>query len=291
MKLAIRSGNQTVVSELMNNDNFISGNNESVTFQYIDTEADRNPWYDWHTNAPANLGQISDFMVGMLRSFDDPRLSIYAEPTILNPDTIIGMPNLMSKEEIDCQAFGNNLIVRTSKIGLRFLEEPDSENILLSYSELCFLKAEAALRAWGGSTPEEYYKEGIRANMEYFDIDNNIIEEYLVGAAAYNSNANSNEQLEQIITQKWIALYLNGFEAFAEYRRTGYPKLQKWDVNISEGTLNGLIDVDQNTVPCRIYYPSNELLLNSENYNNAIATQGQDNLYTKIWWATLNNGM
>lgn len=284
LRLAIRSGNQTVVTELMNEDNFISSNSESADFIYETTIADWSPWYEFHLNAPAAIGQVSELMVKKLRDLNDPRLPVYAETTIINTDTIIGMPNLLGVEEV--VAFGYNYM-NTSYPGLRFVENPDGTNQLMGYSEVCFLKAEAALRSWGGTSAEDYYNEGIRASMEYNNISEGDITTYLAGDAAFDGT------LEQLITQKWIALYLNGYEAFAEYRRTGYPVLQKWDMVLDGITIidTTLVDVDPATVPGRLPYPDNEPAFNLDNYNAAVSAQGPDNLYTKVWWATLNHNL
>ena len=283
LRLAVRSGNQAVVTELMNENNLISSNEEAANFYYPESLDDRNPWFDYYENYQTAIGQVSELMVSTLRELNDPRLEIYAQPTAFNTDTIIGMPNLLNVEEV--VAFGKNYM-NTSFPGLSFVADINAPNQLLSYPEVCFLKSEAAMRGWGGTPTdaEQYYKDGITASWLYNNADTADINTYLSGNAAFNGS------LEQIITQKWIALYLNGFEAFAEYRRTGFPTLKKWDM-----TLNGiiivdttLVDVDPNTVPGRIPYPDNEPEFNAENYNAAVAEQGADDLYTKLWWATIN---
>ena len=83
------------------------------------------------------------------------------------------------------------------------------------------------------------------------------------------------EKIEQIITQKWIVLLFNGFEAFSEYRRTGYPVLVP--VNDPTGETKG-------TVPRRLIYDQSELLTNPDNYKEAIQRQGLDLMTTRIWW-------
>ncbi len=67
--------------------------------------------------------------------------------------------------------------------------------------------------------------------------------------------------------------------------------LQKWDIVLEGITIidSTLVNVDPSTVPGRIPYPDNEPSFNLENYNAAVTAQGPDNLYTKVWWATLNH--
>ena len=286
LRLAIRSGNQAVATELMNEDNFISDNTGNANFQYVTSMDAWSPWYEFYLNYPTAIGQVSELMVTKLREFDDPRLEVYAQPITSNPDTIVGMPNLLNVDE--AVAFGYNYF-NTSYPGLSFIENPDGINSLLSYSEVCFLKAEAALRGWGGTAAgaEQFYNDGIRASMEYNNISETEIADYLAGNAAYSG------AFEQLITQKWIALYLNGFEAFAEYRRTGFPTLQKWELELEGITIisQELVSVDRTTVPSRFPYPDNEPEFNTENYNAAVSSQGADNFYTQIWWATLNHDL
>jgi hypothetical protein len=79
--------------------------------------------------------------------------------------------------------------------------------------------------------------------------------------------------LQQIITQKWAHQYLNGFESWTDWRRTGFPVLTP-----APGAAQG------GGIPRRMGYPSNTSALNKANYDAVIASQGADNNFTKIWW-------
>lgn len=209
-----------------------------------------------------------------------------------------GFPNLLSNSEVKALTDAGMIlsIMHTSFHGLWFMDEPDEINPLLSYAEVCFLKAEAALRGWGASADkaETYYNEGVRANMMTYTnndvqiISDTEIEEYLSSSAKFNGT------LEQIITQKWIALYLDGNEVYAEYRRTGYPELERWDVTIEEGEVSDItiVPVEKSSVPGRIYYPNSEYGLNGENLKAAISElNGNDDFYSQVWWATLDHSV
>ena len=80
--------------------------------------------------------------------------------------------------------------------------------------------------------------------------------------------------LELIGTQKWIALYYMGYEAWAEWRRTGYPVLTPAAKPLNTSGL----------IPRRMAYPTTEAQLNKVNYDAAIARQGADNQETRVWW-------
>ena len=82
---------------------------------------------------------------------------------------------------------------------------------------------------------------------------------------------NAANAIEQIATQRYIHLFLNGYEGWAEYRRTGYPAMA-----LSAGA----------EVPNRQSYATTESFNNTENYNSAVQRQfgGNDNIYGKVWW-------
>jgi hypothetical protein len=86
-------------------------------------------------------------------------------------------------------------------------------------------------------------------------------------------------ELNQINTQYWIASFLNGPEAFANFRRSGYPALTPNPY----GQPNNP-DVPEGTFIRRLTYPTSELSVNADNVNAAITEQGPDVLSTRIWW-------
>ncbi|MDD3037072.1 SusD/RagB family nutrient-binding outer membrane lipoprotein [Bacteroides sp.] len=158
----------------------------------------------------------------------------------------------------------------------------------LGYSESLFLRAEAALRKWSAEDPKDLYLQGIRASFNYFEIGadkkgQDKIEKYidnLKGLEAFNGT-NKEEQLEQIITQKWIAVYPNGNEGWAEFRRTDYPRFMKTPKN---GNNSGG-EVPNGKFIKRLRYPDSEA--SNPNRPKAEDTQG-----TRLWWdiADTNNG-
>ena len=153
------------------------------------------------------------------------------------------------------------------------------ESIWLGYSECNFLLAEAALRNWNGTTRsvKEYFEEGIRQSMLYYKINNEEILDYISNLKIYYNGGDpfatgSREtQLEQIITQKWLAVFPNGAEGWAEFRRTDYPRLHDVAKNVSEDVANG-------TFIKRIQYPVSE---HDNNYMNIPENDRQDK---KLWW-------
>lgn len=151
------------------------------------------------------------------------------------------------------------------------------EIVWMGYSESLFLRAEAALRGWGTETgsaaARNLYEKGIQASMDYYGIAPDKANEYiqnLQGTKAFTEGSKE-LQLEQIITQKWLAVYPNGNEGWAEVRRTDYPRyllLPRYG-NSSSG------EVENTKLIKRVSYPNSE----SRNPNKPAYTQG-----TKVWW-------
>lgn len=156
--------------------------------------------------------------------------------------------------------------------------------LLLGFAESEFLKAEAALRGWTGmelrNTAEGYYKSGIQASMDYYGIAKDKAQAYIDGDKAIIGKVfeggDREKKLEAIITQKWMAIFPNGNEGWADFRRTDYPALANQLTNASGG------DVPMGKMIKRILYPNSE---NSNKYFTShpelqqVNTQG-----TRLWW-------
>lgn len=150
------------------------------------------------------------------------------------------------------------------------------EIVWMGYSESLFLQAEAALR-WPSlveETAQALYLKGIKASMDYYEIDADKANEYinhLDGVKAF-AGGSKEEQLEQIITQKWIAIFPNGNEGWAEVRRTDYPRYLLAPINGNNS--NG--EVASGKLIKRINYPNSE----SRNPKKpADVNQG-----SRVWW-------
>lgn len=185
--------------------------------------------------------------------------------------------------------------------------ESNTPIMWMNAAEVSFLRAEGALRGWSmNGTAEEFYNNGIRLSFEQWGAKNadsylndaiSTPEKYIdpVGINSYTGEVSDitiawsdsdtfERNLERIITQKWIANFPLGIEAWSEYRRTGYPRLMEVAVNNSGGI------VDSKRGARRVMYPENEVLNNTENYNYAVSTLlgGPDNMATDLWWAKKN---
>lgn len=147
-----------------------------------------------------------------------------------------------------------------SRVAPRYFTDPENEpSLLMSYSELEFILAEASVRSWIDSDADVHYKNGIRASMEFYEISE--VEAYLDNPAIQLGASNA---IEMIITQKHIAMFLNtGWQAFYEQRRTGFPEFN----TDGSGALNS------GQIPKRWMYPADEAINNAENLTEAISRQ------------------
>lgn len=200
----------------------------------------------------------------VLKGLNDPRMQILFRP-VDNPDSneYIGIPNGLSE---DAASNYNGGAKNQSRLGYRFREEPATvEMMIMNYSELMFILAEAAEKGYVSGDAAEFYKNGVVANMNYLGVDDTA--DYL----AQDGVVLSGNKLEKIATQKWLSLFMIGNEAWYDFRRTGLPALKPGP----NATLS--------SVPVRAFYPGSEQTLNEANLKAAIASQGADELTTKMW--------
>jgi hypothetical protein len=147
---------------------------------------------------------------------------------------------------------------------------PDFEALLIDFSEVQFIKAEAAARGWGGDA-SALYKEAITASMEYWGVVGADITTYLARPDVNIAITSANYK-EIIGNQKWLALYNRGYDAWVEWRRLDFPKLTP---AVSQ----------KNPFPLRYPYTTGEYNLNGANVAEAAAKiTGGDKADSKVFW-------
>ncbi|HSC40624.1 MAG TPA: SusD/RagB family nutrient-binding outer membrane lipoprotein, partial [Chitinophagaceae bacterium] len=157
-----------------------------------------------------------------------------------------------------------------------------SPMFLVTASQNLLLMAEARFRNWTTtSTAAQYFSDGIKAHMDQMALYDPAC---AVSSAARDTYAagnplNTGTELDQINSQYWISSFLNGPEAFANFRRSGFPALTPNPY----GQPNNP-DVPNGTFMRRLTYPTSEISVNNVNYQEAVSRQGADKLSTKIWW-------
>lgn len=176
-----------------------------------------------------------------------------------------------------------------------------TDAVIMTPAEVWFLRAEAALRGITTENAKECYENGVRASCEQWGVAgeaDTYLNSLLVPADytdAFDANfdlkalssitpkwddaATNEEKLERIITQKWIACYPEGAEAWTEQRRTGYPQLFKVFINNSNGTI------DTDAMVRRIPYPGSISADNPDQHAKLLQLLGGANTGgTRLWW-------
>ncbi|GAE84656.1 SusD/RagB family nutrient-binding outer membrane lipoprotein [Bacteroides reticulotermitis] len=267
----------------------IESNNDNAM---LDCGSQTNPyqlaaisWGDLRVNA-----NIVDYMKG----YADPRMSKYFNYSTFSGHTqnYVGMRT--GEAGFDKASVGGYSIPAFA---------PTSKLLVFCAAETAFLRAEGKLMSWnvGEKDAKSYYEDGIKLSMEQYSVS--MPEDYLTSTAkptghandprgaSYNYNltntvtvgwgSNTEENLQRIITQKWIANYPLGLEAWAEYRRTGYPELYPCIDNLSTS------GVDSKRGMRRLRYPYTEVQNNSANHVQGVTyLGGPDNEATELVWAT-----
>lgn len=253
--------------------------------------------YDYNQGDSKVAADIITYMNG----YEDPRRSVMFTPTssdlATDPPTYAGIRSGVTIPSVPGIAYYSKPNVKgTDKL------------LWMNAAEVAFLKAEGALRGWNmGGTAESLYDLAITLSFtekglsaadatNYVSNSTRTPEAYIdplnmFSASAAPSNitikweaGDTEKNLERIITQKWIAIYPLGIEAWSEYRRTGYPKFMPVLQNNSGGT------VSSSRLARRVMYPSEEYTGNKTNVQSAVSNllKGADNMGTDLWWAKKN---
>ncbi len=257
------------------------------------------------SNQGKGLVKLGATLIDALAERDDPRLPFYATlwegnilagqvaalPASTNPALQRGLPTGHDPNTVASviPGFTTDMLVEFSEPNTGTIASLDAPTIIMSYSEVEFLLAEAALRGWGPGTAAEHYEKAIAANMQTTSlfprvtlytgssvIPQSAIDTYLA-AHPLDESGSFAQQMEQIYTQFWLAhfMYYDCFEAFSTWRRTGFPVLTPANY---PGNFTGGAHL------VRLRYPPEETVLNTENYNAAVASQGPDLYTTPVWW-------
>jgi hypothetical protein len=151
--------------------------------------------------------------------------------------------------------------------------------VFQTYAEVRLLKAEMAFRGW--SVPGDaktHYEAGVKAAMQMLSSiypNAAAISDAEVAAYLALKPYDASKGWEMISEQYWAATLLNEYEAFSNWRRTGFPTLTPTN---DPGNVTG------GTIPRRLIYPTGEESTNAENFAAAIARQGPNDFVTRVWW-------
>ncbi|AMR33562.1 hypothetical protein A0256_20105 [Mucilaginibacter sp. PAMC 26640] len=241
---------------------YISANAETAQLVYL-SSPNQNPISNLFDTRDDY--RISKTIVDQLFALNDPRLPVYASKTqAASTATYVGIPNGLLVGDASNLGF-----TKTSKPGTYFLA-PNAPAVIISYAEVLFDRAEAAARGFTTENAADLYQQAITASLKQYSVSDADVATYLAQASVQYDASNYKKSIGN---QKWLALFGQGLEAFAEWRRLDYPQLQP----AVAGTLGGKF-------PLRFIYPGTEQSLNGASYNAAVASQGADLLTTKLWF-------
>lgn len=298
----------TMVAEAIAGGLFES-NADNASIQYQATPPSTNPvWEDLVQSGRADF-VVANTLVDKMQALSDPRLPVYAagmdfeypidkatnnkrDSTFedigdmvlyypasdsvvykTTPFTIFAKDSAKQVQVFVGGTYGSaNTYSANSAVGDLF-HEPDLEGVILDYAEVQFLLAEAAAR--GITTPKtaaEHYTAGITASMEYWGIDEALIEAYLAQTEVAYETAEGDWR-QKIGVQAWLAYYNRGFEGWTVWRRLDFTGF-----NVPEG-------MTYEDIPNRLTFPIEEATLNPSNFREAInMIGGSDDVQTKVFW-------
>lgn len=239
---------------------------------------------------------MSGAMESYMKGYNDPRMYAYFSP---NANGLYhGIPNGLVEREWTAQPY--KTMDSLNNAGPRFSPDLMNENPyhVMYAAESYFLRAEGALNNWNmGGSVKDLYEQGIRTSMRQWGISvETKINDYIGNTGTpvplndrFNTPAVSDipvafstdpgTQLQQIMTQKWLALFPNACESWSELRRTGFPEL--YPIKTSSNP-----DIAPNSMISRIPFVSTEKDMNAEAVVEATALLGPggDKASTKVWW-------
>ncbi len=240
-------------------------------FKYENAPNSENPWYQYAIDGKWSTSpRPSIYYINLLKSKSDPRLKAQVD-AVADGDSVglyIGVTNDQPPLALE----------NYSTIG-SFYSAADAPLYLLNYAEVPFIRAEAEyLKANKTVTPAvtTAYNEGITASMNILGIDDTEEATYIAANALNPARA-----YEQIMTEKYIANYLQ-FEAYNDYRRTGFPNLPLNNEAYPDETLE--VEPELDIIPLRFPYPSSERSYNPDNIPNNVPAAYNDAMKVPVWW-------
>jgi hypothetical protein len=268
------------IQEIVNEGDYMMNYQDNATLEYLNAFPNQFPLLPLKTG-DFDAVNVAERVVNVFEELNDPRLTVYARPR--------NAPIEANESPVyRGLANGSGESTESSRLGYQYFDYPGhqtaaekADGIIMTNAETQFILAEAAEKGWINGDAEEYYRAGILSSMSYYEVDlpyttpegdatiESFEEYYQQPEVDYVQAEN---KLQRIGEQKWISLYFTGLEAWFDWRRTGFPML--------EPTPN---NENNDQIPVRFIYPGQEQNLNGENYRAAIASQGTDNVNTRMW--------
>ncbi|MCO5239447.1 MAG: SusD/RagB family nutrient-binding outer membrane lipoprotein [Chitinophagaceae bacterium] len=306
IRLLMRQSKQvdpsSALANILNNPGkypLFTSNADQAALQYIaDNDGNSSPLFTRSASDYVTSTRVSKNLVDNLKLLNDPRLPVYALPTQVsvvgtNPDPAgfdyVGGVNANGPLGDPRNFSAPGILWAPRSYSPDLASRDATQGIILTYSEEQFNLAEAAEKGYisgGAAAAEAYYLNGIKDQFAYYAgrVGTRYAASYLKlkgedvipGDSYYTQSdvaytGTQEQKLEKIARQKWLSLYFVGFEAWFEWRRTGFP-------GIVVGTQG------PGYIARRCLYPADETRINVDNYNQAVQWLGADDLKSRVWW-------
>lgn len=247
----------------------MTANTDNLTYPHLADQNNENYWYNSFTRLGRNWFAVSKPVVDYMQPLNDPRLPVFANrPTNTAITTYVGLdyglPGSTTVTIANFSLLGSGLRLQNSPVPL------------VTYAQQLFAMAEAAKLGWiagADVTAQTHYNNAITESIRQWTGSVTTVGTYLAQPAVAYDAING---LQKIGTQRWVHLFLHGYEGWAEWRRTGFPNFLAPAPN-NNGAL----------IPRREAYGTQERSINAQNYTAAVAGfpyGGTDDLNARVWW-------
>lgn len=252
----------------------LDSNDDNFALPFLAGTPNRCPIYEMRSGS-FDYYRESKEMADQLNNTNDPRQAVWFQPTAQSvqdgQQAWAGVPNGCSATSLKTIGYNES---KVSMLGTLYRNTPDGATAtLINAAEVKLLQAEAVARGWAQGNAADLYTQAIKLSMKQYGIGDAAAEQYVQRAdVAYNA-ANG---VEQILTQKWLANFMVGYEAWFDFLRTHLPAqaMPMDNRNPSPGQI-----------PSRFYYPETEQAVNKAQLDAALKEQGgKDDINTKLWW-------
>ncbi len=284
-------------AQIVNSGPLMTGNDDNFKLEYSTNSNAVFPFYNNGTDF-RSYATPSKLTVDMLKKYKDRRLFYFADPAQVKIDegltesdfeAYVGGLSSLPHAVLNKSGLDGEL----SYINLRYTLYMDNDPMLyFTYSEQCFIIAEAIEEGWVNGNAKDYYEKGVKAQLEYYmnlpntadhvhgmAIDQAYINGYFTDAANYATGGSKTDRLHQIWEQRWLIDFFQGNGGnYPQFLRTGWPVYPL-------DPATSLNNDNKNVYPKRWYYPTSEQADNAENYLKAINDQyGGNDATDQVPW-------
>lgn len=246
----------------------MESNDDNLVYRHLGDANNWNAWYDVFEQQNREWYAVSEAMVDYMKPVGDPRLPTFANTN--DDGEYVGLKYGLTGEEVNNGPYdkGNISILGDA------MRQAATPVYVVTYAEALFAQAEAVTLGWlggGDVAAAEFYNNAIEQSVRQWNNDDitGLDDMMLQPAIAYDAA----DGLKQISYQRWVHLFMNGYEAWAEWRRTGFP------------TLAPPTDNNGREIPRREGYPTQEQQNNTQHFNEAVQRLGGINdLNGHVWW-------